>query len=247
MYPKSAPGEHKIASMITGILFIVASLTAIVGAMFYAPLLSTTNYLAAGYRNFNNVVIGATAELFTSCANIGTAIMLYPYLRRYDERLGIGYVCFRFLEVVFIVIGVVSILSLLSVSSAFTRGAIGRSEAEAIGAFLRATYSWCVILGPHFMLGINTLLYSYVLYRTRLVPEGIAALGIVSALLVFLVALLRMFRVVAPLSLTHLIMTAPVATYEMVLAAFLIARGYRGAIAESLVAATRQVANAGSM
>ncbi len=214
-------------SVITGVFFIIATVSAIIGNMLYAPLLSGTDYLTTGYKYFNSIVGGATGELFTSCANIGTAIMLYPLLRRYNENVGLAYVCFRLLEVVFIIIGIVSVLSLLTLSESYASGTVDSGQAIAAGTVLRSAYKWCFILGPNFMLGINTSLYSYVLYKTNLVPKIIAATGFVGAILIFFTALLQMFGVIAQLSLTHIVLTIPVAVYEMLLAGFLITKGYR--------------------
>jgi hypothetical protein len=227
MYSQKLVGsDYKIASVITGIFFIVATVSAILGLKLYDPLLSAPNYLTSGYQNKSSIIGGATSELFTSCANIGTAVMLYPLLRRFNESIGIGYVCFRFLEVVFIIIGIVSMLSLLSLSTAFTKGTITLNQAEGIGLTLKATYKWCFLLGPNFMLGINTSLYSYVLYKTELIPRSIAWLGLAGAILIFIVAFLQILGAVAPMSSVHVVMSIPIAVYEMVLAGYLIIKGY---------------------
>lgn len=218
--------QRSTASVITGIFFIAATVSAIIGLKLYDPLLRDPNYLIEGAKRASEITGGALGELITCCANIGTAIMLYPYLRKFNESIGMGYVCFRFLEVVFIAIGVVSMLSLLAVSQSVTAGASDSSSAKTIGETLKSVYGWTFLLGPNFILGINTLLYSYVFYRTQLVPKGLAIFGLIGAVMIFVAGLLQMFGVVVQLSVGHLIMSAPIAVYEMVLAGWLIVKGY---------------------
>lgn len=218
--------NNRSASTITGIFFIIATVSAIIGSKLYDPLLREPNYLIEGARNANRIVGGALSELITCCANIGTAIMMYPYLRKFNESIGIGYVCFRFLEVVFIAIGVVGILTLLTVSQSLACGSIEVSQAKFIGETLKAIYGWTFLFGPNFILGINTFLYSYAFYKTGLVPKSLAIFGLIGAIMIFVSGLLQMFGIVVPLSVGHLIMVLPIAMFEMVLAVRLILSGF---------------------
>lgn len=218
--------HRSYASVITGIFFIAATASAIIGLKLYDPLLRNPNYLTEGVKSANLIVGGALSELITCCANIGTAIMLYPCLRKFNESVGIGYVCFRFLEVVFIVIGVISMLALLAVSHTVTNGNADIKDAKTIGEILKSVYGWTSLFGPNFILGINTFLYSYTFYRTQLLPRGLAVFGLTGAIMIFIAGLLLMFGVMPQLSVGHLIMVAPIAVYEMVLACWLIIKGY---------------------
>jgi len=217
--------KKSTATAITGLFFIAATVSAIVGAILYDPLLNNVSYLADGAKNANRIAGGALSEIILCIANIGTAIMLYPYLRKFNESMGIGYVCFRFLEVVFIAIGAMSMLSLLTVSKAAVSGSLDMKSAAAIGETLKASYHWGYILGPNLMLGINTFLYSYAFYKTGLAPKWLAVFGIIAAMLIIVAGTLLMFGAIPLSSAIHLLIALPIATFEMVLAGRLLSKG----------------------
>lgn len=219
--------SKRSAAAVTGLFFIAATVSAIAGAIFYDPLLNNIHIPGDAAKYTNRVVAGALCETILCCANIGTAIMLYPYLKKFNESIGIGYVCFRFLEVVFIAIGVVSMLALLTVSNAVAAGSLDMNNAEAIGTTLRAAYRWAFILGPNFILGINTFLYSYAFYKTGLVPKRLAVFGLIAAVLISIAGTLAMFAIILPSSATHLLIAMPIAVFEMVLAGRLLSNGFK--------------------
>ena len=159
-------------------MFIFATVSAILGLLFYPPILTGPDYLINGAAHANQVVLGALMELVLVCTAIGTAIGLFPVLRPYGERIALGHLCFRFLEAVIITIGIVAVLSLLTVSQNFVAAAAPDASAFLVaGTLLRAVYKWTFVLGPLLFLGINTLMYSYLLYKSRLVPRPLAVLG----------------------------------------------------------------------
>ena len=188
---------NRRAAIFVGIMFILATVSAMLGLLyFYPPILTGPDYLINGAGHRNQVVLGALMDLVLVCTAIGTAIGLFPVLRPYGERIALGHLCFRFLEAVVITIGIVAVLSLLTLSQAFVAAAAPNASAYHVaGALLLAVYTWTSMLGPLFFLGVNTLMYSYLLYTSRLVPRPLAALGITGATLVFGYAMLVMFGV----------------------------------------------------
>lgn len=212
---------------VAGVFFIVATVFAILGVLLYDPLLNHTNYLVLGASLVNRIVMGALCELILACSAVGTGIMLFPYLRKFNESWGLGYVCFRLLEVVFILIGIISVLSLLSLSQANTNATPGETATyHATGKMLQEMHRWTFMLGPNFMLGINTFIYSCIFYQSRLVPRMLSILGMVGALLIFTAALLEMFAVILQQSLWGVLLAIPVFAYEMILAVWLITKGF---------------------
>ncbi|MBK8341667.1 MAG: DUF4386 domain-containing protein [Flavobacteriales bacterium] len=156
----------------TGLFFIAATVTAIIGLKLYLPVLHDADPLGAVNTYAGQVALGAFFEALLAVANIGTAFMMLPVLSRVSSRLGPAYTIFRSLEVVLILVGLVSMLALSSVSQQFTaEGAHDPADYKAIGAALIAVHDWTFIMGPHFMLGINTLIYSYLFLRSGLVPR----------------------------------------------------------------------------
>lgn len=225
----------KIAAKTVGILFILAAVSAVMGLLLYDPVLNGPDYLTKGAEHANQVILGALMELILVAAAIGTSITMFPILRRYNESIALGHVCFRFLEAVIITIGVISVLSLLTLSQSFAAaGAPDTASYQASGALLKAVHDWTFMLGPNFMLGINTMMYSYIFYKTRLVPRFISILGMTGAALVFIAALFEMFGVFPQLSVWGAILSLPVAANEMILAVWLIVKGFNKSALASL-------------
>jgi len=211
-----------------GILFLIAAVSAILGRILYEPILSDPDYLISGAANANQLILGAIMELVLVASAVGTSISMFPFLRQYNETLALGHVMFRFLEAVVITVGVISMLSLLTLSREYVAaGMPDTSFFHATGTSLKAVYEWTFLLGPNFMLGINTMLYSFIFYKSGLVPRSIPLLGMTGAGLVFLCALLVMFDVIEQLSVWGALLALPVAANEMILAVYLIRKGFK--------------------
>ena len=217
--------NRKTAVMV-GILFIFATVTAIIGFLLYQPILSGTDYLVNGAIHKDQVILGALMEMTLAVTAIGTAIGLFPILKPYGERIAIGHLFFRFLEAVIITVGIVSVMSLLTLSQDFVAAAAPDASAYHIsGTLLQAVYKWTSIFGPLFLLGINTLMYSYLLFKSKLVPRPLTVLGLTGAALVLVYALLVIFGVVVQGS-GFTLLAMPIAVYEMILAVWLITKGF---------------------
>lgn len=224
-------------AIIIGVFFIVAAITSIIALVLYAPVLSDQWYMTATNGSEVKVLVGAFNDILLIVSAVGTAVMLYPYLRRWNEQLALGYICFRFMETVFIAIGVVSILGLLQLSMHFEAGELTSTENFlGMGYIMQAGHRWTFMIGPNFMLGINTLLYSFLLFKTGLVPRPLATFGMITAIMVFAAGLLDMFGWVEPLSTLKGLIALPVGVYEISLAVWLIMKGFRKQNLERLIA-----------
>lgn len=217
---------HRKNARIIGVLFIIAAISAIVGLTLYNPILNAQSNLIEGVKHYNQIILGALFELILVSTAVGTGIAFFPYLKKENEAIALGYLCFRMLEVFFIMIGIVSILSLLSISQNYTAEQANFESYGIVADTLKSAHKWTFMLGPNFMLGINTFLYSYLLYRSKLIPRNLSILGIVSAKLVFIAALLEMFGIIHQVSTTGFLLAFPIFIYEMSLAIQLIFKGF---------------------
>ncbi len=218
---------HRRATTTVGILYILAAVTAIVGLTLYGPILNGPDYLIQGAAHKNQILLGAIMELLLVGSAIGTAVGLFPFLRKHNESLALWYLCFRFLEAIIITIGIISVLSLLTLSQTFVATAAPNASAfQAAGTLLIAMHAWTFLLGPALMLGVSTMTYSYLFYQSRLVPRWLATLGMTGAALIFLEAVLVIFGVISQISAWGTLLALPVATYEMTLAVWLIVKGF---------------------
>lgn len=228
--------QDRMNGMIIGILYIVAAVTSVIAVVFYQPILSEQWYMSVANGSETKVLIGVLNDLFLIVAAVGTAVMLFPYLRRWNEHIALGYLCFRFMEAVFIAMGLVSILGLLQLSIYFEVDRLTSGNLHAVGLMLQAFHRWTSMLGPNLMLGLNTIMYSYLLFRTGLVPRSLAIFGMVTAVMVFIAGLLDMFGIVEPISTAKGLIALPVGVYEMSLAVWLIVKGFHKQKLEKLKA-----------
>jgi hypothetical protein len=227
--------SNKKAAKIVGALFILAAVTAVIGLNLYNPILKDPDYLLNGSKHANQVILGALMELILVVSAVGTATTMFPFLRKYNETIALWHVCFRFLEAIIITVGVISVLSLLTLSREYAAADVPDiASFQASGILLKAVHDWTFLLGPNFMLGINTMMYSYIFYKSKLVPRFIPILGMTGAALVFMAALLEMFGIIQQVSFLGAILSLPVAANEMILAVWLIFKGFNESALESI-------------
>lgn len=219
---------------IVGVLYILATVTALLALPLYGPILDGPEYLLNGAAASSQVLLGAVMELILVGSAVGTAVGLFPFVRKDNESLALGYLFFRVIEAVVIAVGVVAVLSLLTLSQEFAAAAAPDAAAYHVaGSLLLAVKAWTFLLGPNLLLGLNTILYSYLLYRSSLVPRPLAALGMIASALILIQGPLQMFGVFQPLSTPVIVMALPVAAFEMILAGWLIVKGFGPSAAAS--------------
>jgi hypothetical protein len=227
--------SNRSAAKLIGVLFLLAAVSAVAGVILYDPILNGPDYLTKGAEHANQIVLGALMELILVVAAVGTATTLFPILRRYNETIALWHVCFRFLEAIVITIGVIGVLSLLTLSlELVTLHSPEPAAFQTTGIVLHAIQKWTFLLGPNFFLGINTFMYSYIFYKTKLVPRFIPILGMTGAILVFSCAILVMFGVFPQVSIWGGLLALPVAANEMILAVYLIVKGFNPSVLASL-------------
>lgn len=141
--------------------------------------------------------MGALFEFALIGVNIATAVVIYPLVRRQSETVSLGYVAARIMESTFIAIGLMSIISVVSVMDVLPH--VGGAQATALvveGRSLAHTYEWAFLFGPGLVVGLgNGLMLGYLMYRSGLVPRGVAMLGLIGGPLLILSFVLRLFDV----------------------------------------------------
>jgi len=227
--------RHRVDAIITGVFFIVAAVTSIIALKLYQPAITGDDYLTQASSHAYTITMGALHELFLVATASGTGIMLYPYLRRYNEQMGLAYLCFRLLEAILILIGTLSVLAIVSLSKAYVANPVADvGTYKAVGTALIAIHDWTFMIGPNFMLGINTFIYSYVFFKSRMIPRTLSLIGIVGAIMIFIAAHLEMFGVMQQISVGGVVMAIPIFVYEMTLAVWLIVKGFNKTIIAKL-------------
>jgi hypothetical protein len=209
-----------------GVLYLITFATSIPALFFfYAPVLEDPRYIVGAGAD-NSVAFGALLELILIIANIGTAVVLYPILRRQNEILILGYVTARVVECVFIAVGLLSLLTIVTLRQEAAAGADAASLLTA-GESLVALHDWTFLLGPGFMVGVgNGLILGYLMYTSALVPRGMAVLGLISGPLIIATGVGVMFGVIEAGGVVQLIATIPEFLWELSLGIWPIVRGF---------------------
>ena len=218
--------NRKIA-VVAGAFFIVAAVASIVGLALYDAVLHHPHYIV-GSGGDTRVLLGAFFELILAISVIGTAVTLYPIVKRQHEGFAIGYVAGRVLEAVVIVVGIISLLSIVTLRQDLA-GATGANATSlvTVGKSLVAIHDWTFLFGPNFAIGVNTLLLAYLMYTSRLVPRSIAVLGLIGGPVVFASGTAVLFGLYEQISAWGAIAAIPVFAWEMSLAVWLIVKGFK--------------------
>ncbi len=225
---------QKIAR-VTGVLFVITFIASIPPVLFlYGPLLDNPNYIVGRGGADDGASLGALLELILIVANIGTAIVLYPVVKRVNEILALGFIAARVIESAFIAVGILSILSLVTLRQEAAAGADAGSLL-AVGNALVAVYSWSFLLGPGFVVGVgNGLILGYLMYRSGLVPRGMALLGLIAGPILLARFVGILFGVFEPMSVLGGLMVVPEFVWELGLGVWLIVKGFNPSAVASL-------------
>lgn len=212
-----------------GVCYFITHVTSVTAPFLYSPILSHTGYVL-GAGTDTRVVVGAFLEIILAMANIGTAVALFPVVKRWGEGVALGYVGLRTLEAGIIAVGVLPLLAVVTLRQHLA-GVAGTDTAAlvALGQALVAVHTWTVILGPGLVCGVNTVLLASLMFRSRLVPRVIPLLGLVGGPLVFAYNAAVLFGLSAHIPGWVAIGVIPIFAWEVSLALWLIIKGFRPA------------------
>jgi hypothetical protein len=208
-------------AIIVGVLFIIGTLAGVLSVLFTGPILNDPDTLAKAASNQNGLILGALLVLLMGTVLSMIPVMLFPIFRKYNEVLALGAVVFRgVLEAVTYIAIAISWLLLVALAQEYVKaGAPDASYFQTLGALLLKAGDWIAqILAIVFSLGASAIYYLF--YRSKLIPRWLSAWGLIGAVLYLAAPLLAMFGVVWE------ILMAPLALQEMVLAVWLIAKGF---------------------
>ncbi len=210
-----------------GVLFIVATVADLISRVaLVQPILTDPVDLTKIAANEDQVLVGALLLFIGAAAAAGIAIALYPVLRKYNDGLALGSVGFRLIEGALYIGIVVCLLLLVTLSQESASAGAAASSAFQVQAVLlmaaRDSLGEVAVLA----FGIGALMYYWVFWRTRLVPRWLSGWGLVAIVSLMLSGILVMLGRVEPMSTTQVVLALPIFLQEMVLAVWLIAKGF---------------------
>ena len=210
-------------SLVAGVLFLVTFVSSIAGALLYGPILGDPAS-ATGPGVDAAVTAGALCELVLVVANLGTAIALFPVLKRQSEALSLAYVVARIMECVFIVVGILSLLTVVGLRQS------GDAALQPVSRSLVELHAQTFLLGPGFVVGLgNGLLLGYLFFASGLMPPPLALIGMLGGPLVTLSGVATMFGLWEQSSVVSGALTLPEIVWEASLGIYLTFHGFRRA------------------
>ncbi len=216
------------AAFATGVFFIITFIASIPALVFYSQVLHHTNYiLGSGFDT--RVSWGALLEVITLVAGIGSAVAVYPIVRRQNESVALGYVTARVIESMIIMAGILSLMAIVTL-----RQDLASTDSGSLvlaGRSLVAVHKWSFLMGPGLLgsgLG-NGLLLGYLMYKSGLVPRRMAVVGLIGGTLIVASGIAVLFGVIDAGSKAQAIATAPEFIWEAFLGIYLTFWGFKAA------------------
>lgn len=235
-HPKVPMDPMRKAALVAGVLYLVTFVGSIPALPLYHTLLHDPNYLL-GHASDTGVLWGAIGEVICALAGIGTAVALYPVARRHSVTASLGFVTSRVIEAAMIMVGVLSVLSLVTLHKAGASGADAASMVTT-GRSLVALHDWTFLFGPGTMPAINALLIGSVMYRTGLIPRLIPKIGLIGAPLLLAASIGTLFGAWDQVSTISFFATLPIATWEFSFGVWMAFKGFKPTAVAELPADT---------
>jgi hypothetical protein len=206
-----------------GVLYLITFITSIPALLLYQPVLDDPVGYIAGAGHDKRIFFAALLELLLIIANIGTAVVIFPIVRRQNEELAVGYVTARLFESTFILVGIVAVLGIVTLRQE-TAGA-----AEGTVAYtLAAIKDWTFLLGPGWVVGWgNGLILGYLMYRSGLVPQRMTWLGLIGGPLIIASGTVVMFGWADMGGSLQGLATIPEGLWELFLGLYCTLKGFR--------------------
>jgi hypothetical protein len=220
---KSMDTTRKLA-LAAGVLYLVTFAASIPTLALKAPLVDHADWIL-GDGSDTGVIVAGLLDFVCAVAGIGTAVALYPVVRRFSPAGAIGFVTTRTLEAAILVVGAISLLSIVTLRSEVVGGDSG--SLITTSRSLVAQHDWSFLFGPGLMPALNALFLATVMYRFRLVPRVIPLMGLVGAPILFASSVATMFGSHGQISSTAALAALPIAAWEFSLGVYLMVKGVR--------------------
>ena len=213
-------------ALVAGVCYLI-TFVSIPTLALYGPVMNHRDWVISS-GSHTGVFVGGFLEVIVALAGIGTAVTLYPVVKRQNEGFALGFVTTRVVEAGMIFTGALSLLSLVTLRQGLG-GAAGADAASLVttGASHVAVYNWTFLLGQTLMPGLNALLLGTLMYRSRLVPRVIPVIGLIGGPILIAVVIARLFGSAGSIAGGGGLAGIPVAAWELSLGVWLVVKGFR--------------------
>jgi Domain of unknown function (DUF4386) len=240
--PTRVPMEFaRKAALVAGIFYLVTFVSSIPAALvLLPPVLDNPDYIVSAGAD-TRVIWGCVLDVVNALAGIGTAVALFSVLKRQHEGFALGLVTTRIFEGAVIMIGVSSILSVVTLQEPGTAAGADAAAMVAVGQAQIATFNWSFLLGQSLMPALNAVLLGTLLYRSRLVPRVLPIVGLIGAPLLLAGTLATLFGLAEQYGVVS-VTAVPIALWELSLGLWLTFKGFNRS-APIMVAAAAEAAS----
>jgi len=237
---KASPhGTDRKTAAVVGVLFILGTVPALLSLPLMLNTVSAPDHLTAISTNEGQMVIFTAVKFIMGIACAGIGLALYPILKKYNEGLAFGAAGFRVIEGAVQVVGALLYVVLLALSQEFVKaGAPASSYFQTADVLINTGIGWFRDAANLLTFGIGALMYYVVFYQYRLVPRWLTVWGLVGITLTIISALLVMFHLLPPFGTILIVLLMPILPQELVLAVWLIAKGFNPSAVASGAART---------
>jgi len=212
---------NKKTAIIVGVLFLSSTATFMLGSGLLGSILDAPDYLIDFSTNKSQVIIGVLLELICGALVIGIPFMMFPIFKKYNESLALGYLGFRIVELAGVTVMGIILLSLIKLSKEFViAGTPDASHFQTLGTLAKEGYFLAFQMGM-IICSLGGLIFSYLLYNSRLIPRSMSVLGLIGYVSLLISALLEIFGYS-----TGMILYMPGALFELILPIWLFVKGF---------------------
>lgn len=216
-------GIFKSKIRLAGLLIIIGM---VAGIFSVSPAIDSANYLTEAALNSTQVIVSALFQFILSLTYLGFAIVLYPIIKR-NERLALGFLSFRIIAGVILIIGTIILLSILKLSQSFVHNTSENIIVfETLGSMLKITRDYTNHIFMVFTIGIGNIMLYTLFLKTRLIPKWLSFWGISGTILSIIASLLLLFKMISVITIQYLVLNVPTALFEIFLGFWLIIKGF---------------------
>jgi hypothetical protein len=207
-----------------GLFYLITFASSIPAVFLLRPVINNSHYIISAGAD-TQVAWGTILDLVNALTAVGSAVALYPVLKRQSQSMALGFVSTRLFEAAVVAIGVISLLTIVSLRQPDATGAEA-SSLVMTGHALVAAYNWVFLIGPNLMPAVNGVLLGTLMYKSGLVPKAIPLMGLVGG------PLLLMVTIASMVGITHhgsawWVVAAPIVVWEFTLGCYLLVKGFK--------------------
>jgi hypothetical protein len=214
------------SSRAAGIFYLLTFVSSIPALILLGPILNDTGYVTSAGHD-TRVLWGCLLDTVNGLTAVGSAVAVYSVVKRQNGSLALGFVTSRLVEAAVVMIGVVSLLAVVTMRQDFAGSGADPASLTVTANALVDVRNWTFLFGPGLMPVFNAVLFGTLLYRSRLVPRIIPTVGLIGAPLLFAAFIAVVFGGIDQVSSTAFVLTLPVAAWELAVGLWMTFRGFR--------------------